>query len=200
MSAGQWLWHLLPYQDEYISLPPINLRKCSPLQLSVFKVMVMTWKSLGSKGIWSMNWLSFHRSKDNFRSLNFGEGGCPFMQPDLSARKSSLIWITLQRLLLTLPPTHGHLLGHGSSRGIEFSSYSWVFLVSSTPFRMNSLRTKFSFAHYLPWEDKFRFVFGIWLLIPLDTKTFVIRRMETTLCSSYQCLTVSTGLSWGKWG
>lgn len=72
------------------------------------------------------------------------------MQLDLSARESSLIWITLQRLLLTFLPTHRHLLGCGSSRAFEFRSYSWTFLVRASSIWMINLRTKFSFAYNLP--------------------------------------------------
>lgn len=131
VSTGLWLWHLLPYQNRGASLPTANLRKHSPLQLYMLEVMVMTWKSLGSKGI-LINELTF--ISQIWRQLQKPElqgEELSFMQPDLSARESSLICMALQRLLLTFPPTHRHLLGHGSSRGFEFSSYSWMFLVRS---------------------------------------------------------------------
>lgn len=103
------------------------------------------------------------------------------MQLDLSARESSLIWITLQRLLLTFLLTHRHLLGHGSSRAFEFRPYSRTFLVSSSSIWMINLRAKFSFAYNLP-EGK-HVQLGNWAELP-----------------AYRCLTTSTCPSQGSWG
>lgn len=139
-------------------------------------MMVMTWESLWSEGIWSINCLWFHRSKDNFRSLNFGERGCPLCNqicqqgralwsgsfakasPDLSSRTQASLGTHIQPSLWIQ---------------FIFLEFSCVFILY-----FNQIS---SFLKNFLWEE-FSFAFGVWLLIPLDTRKNLFRNIKSGNC------------------
>lgn len=77
-----WLWHLLHKWGGCTDALLFLCRRGSPVQQYMLRVTGMTLKPLGSKGIWSMSWLSFHRSKGNFRSC-VQERGLALYKPDI---------------------------------------------------------------------------------------------------------------------
>lgn len=153
--------HLLPYRPGCTS-PPLRTWGNVPLRNSTCSKL---WWWLENR--WDLKafdqWTGFHFTDLKTTSEAWTlERGVVLYATRFVSKGELLIWITLQRLLLTFPPTYRHLLGHKSSRGFEFHLYSWTFLVSSSSWLIWEQNSAL-FTTFL-WEDKFSFVPEFWYL------------------------------------
>lgn len=114
------------------------------------------------------------------------------MQPDLSARESSLIWIFCKGFSWPFLPHTGISWDTYPAKLLNSIHTLRVFLCVHPVFQWLICEQNLSLLTNFLWEEEFSFVFGIWLLIPLDTGKILFKNIKCRNCivqsSTHLCL------------
>lgn len=105
------------------------------------------------------------------------------MQPDLSARESSLIWIFCKGFSWPFLPHTGISWDTHPAKPLNSIHILRVFLCIHPVFQWLIWEQNSSLLINLLWKEEFSFVFVIWLLIHLDTGKNLFRNIKCGNCA-----------------